>query len=57
MKSFESAGVLSYTIDWTIYGGLFTTAASTYFQCWYRDPAAGGAAFNTSNGLEVLFLP
>ena len=25
------------------------------FQCWYRDPAAGGAGFNLSDGLEVTF--
>jgi len=28
-----------------------------HFQCWFRDPAAGGAAFNTSNGRSVTFLP
>ena len=27
------------------------------FQCWFRDPAAGGAAYNTSDGLEVVFVP
>lgn len=27
------------------------------FQCWYRNPAAGGAGFNLSNGLEVHFCP
>jgi hypothetical protein len=27
------------------------------FQYWFRDPAGGGAAFNTSNGLSVTFLP
>jgi len=27
------------------------------FQAWYRDPAAGGAGFNTSDGLEVSFDP
>jgi hypothetical protein len=26
-----------------------------YFQCFYRDPAAGGAAFNTSDALAVTF--
>jgi len=28
-----------------------------YFQCWYLDPAAGGAGFNLSDGLEVEFAP
>jgi hypothetical protein len=25
------------------------------FQCWYRDPAAGGAMFNFSDAVEVRF--
>ncbi|TDJ70394.1 MAG: hypothetical protein E2O39_10125 [Planctomycetota bacterium] len=34
------------------------TAGSTWnFQCWYRDPAAGGAFFNLSDGLEITFTP
>jgi len=28
-----------------------------YFQCWFRDPAGGGAFFNTSDGLCVAFTP
>jgi hypothetical protein len=27
------------------------------FQFWYRDPAAGGAGFNFSDGLSVTFCP
>jgi hypothetical protein len=27
------------------------------FQFWYRDPLAGGANFNLSDGLEVTFCP
>lgn len=27
------------------------------FQHWFRDPVAGGAAFNTSNGLAIPILP
>ena len=27
------------------------------FQFWYRNPAAGGAYFNLSNGLEITFCP
>ena len=46
-------GVLSREVD------LSTTpisADSTWnFQAWYRDPAAGGAGFNLSDGLEVNF--
>lgn len=28
-----------------------------YFQCWSRNPAAGGAGFDLSDGLEVAFCP
>ncbi|MFT7542982.1 MAG: hypothetical protein ACI9K5_003964, partial [Gammaproteobacteria bacterium] len=28
-----------------------------YFQCWFRDPAAGGAEFNTSDALYITFVP
>lgn len=27
------------------------------FQFWYRDPAGGGAGFNSSDGLQVKFCP
>jgi hypothetical protein len=27
------------------------------FQCWYRNPLAGGAGFNLSDGLSVDFCP
>lgn len=27
------------------------------FQCWYRDPAAGGAGFNLSDALSATFCP
>ena len=34
------------------------TAGSTWnFQNWFRDPAAGGAFFNLSDGLEITFTP
>ena len=33
-------------------------AGSTWnFQYWYRDPAAGGAAFNLSDGVSIVFCP
>ena len=34
-----------------------TSTGTLYFQCWFRDPAAGGAAFNTSDGLSITFIP
>ena len=27
------------------------------FQCWYRDPAGGGARYNTSDALSIPFYP
>jgi hypothetical protein len=27
------------------------------FQCWYRDPAAGGGGFNLSNATSITFCP
>jgi hypothetical protein len=35
--------------------GAFTPGSSWNFQFWYRDPPAGGAFFNLSNGLHVDF--
>ena len=33
------------------------TVGSRYFQCWFRDPAAGGAAFDTSDAYAITFVP
>lgn len=38
-------------------GGTVVVGDTRNFQCWYRDPAAGGALFNLSNGLNVVFTP
>jgi len=27
------------------------------FENWYRDPAAGGANYNGSNGLDIIYCP
>jgi hypothetical protein len=35
----------------------FTPGSSWNFQFWYRDPTAGGANFNLSDGLHVDFAP
>ena len=35
--------------------GLITAGSTWNFQAWYRDPAAGGAFFNLSDGFEVTF--
>lgn len=39
-------------------GTAITPGSAWNFQTWYRDPAGPcGAGFNTSNALEVVFLP
>jgi len=37
--------------------GLVVPGSRWNFQFWYRDPAAGGANFNLSNGLSVPICP
>ena len=37
-------------------GGAITPGSTWFFQAWYRDPAAGGALFDTSDGLRITFL-
>jgi len=36
-------------------GGQITPGLTRKFQCWYRNPAAGGAGYNLSNGLSASF--
>ena len=38
-------------------GGQIAAGQSWGFQCWYRDPAAGGANFNASDGLSTVWCP
>jgi len=45
-------------LDFTTAPASDITADSTWnFQFWYRDPAAAGATFNLSDGLEITFCP
>jgi hypothetical protein len=45
-------------LDFTTAPANVITAGSTWnFQFWYRDPAAGGAGFNLTNGLSATFCP
>ncbi len=37
--------------------GQITAGSRWNFQAWFRDPAAGGAAFNASDGLSIYFVP
>ncbi len=52
-----SANLLSYTLDLTHppAGGQINPGSTWNFQAWFRDPMAGGAAFDTSDGLEIVF--
>ena len=54
------ANTITHALDVTAPPNAATTitGGTTWnFQCWYRDPAAGGASFNLSDGLEVQFAP
>jgi formylglycine-generating enzyme required for sulfatase activity len=37
--------------------GAWNAGDTRYFQAWYRDPVAGGATFNLSDGYEIVFQP
>ncbi|TDJ69595.1 MAG: choice-of-anchor B family protein [Planctomycetota bacterium] len=53
-------GFASYTVDFNNPphpSGQVLPGSSWNFQFWYRDPAAGGAFFNLSEGLAVTFCP
>jgi len=51
-----SSGQFSHLVDFgTVPGDLITSGSTWNFQLWFRDPPAGGANFNLSNGLEVAF--
>ncbi len=50
-----SGGVAQATIDLPSAG--ITSAGVRDFQCWYRNPAGGGAGFNLSDALEITCVP
>ncbi|MFT4541797.1 MAG: hypothetical protein ACI835_004259 [Planctomycetota bacterium] len=51
---FGSGGIFEYQVDMV---GDAVTAGTHHFQCWYRDPVAGNAAFNLSDGTIVFIVP
>jgi hypothetical protein len=54
------SGVGSWSLDYLNppqASGQITAGSTWHFQFWYRDPVAGGANFNLSDGLEVAFCP
>ena len=55
-----ATGTLTYALDNTSppsASGQISAGQQWNFQCWYRDPAGGGSAFNLSDGHAILFLP
>ena len=55
-----AGNIIDHALDNTMAPNASTviTAGSTWnFQCWYRDPVAGGPGFNLSDGVEAQFVP
>lgn len=53
-------GALRVTADLSsppLPSGQILPGTTWHFQGWFRDPAAGGAGFDLSNGLHINFLP
>jgi hypothetical protein len=48
-----AGGSATREVDLTAFA--ITSGVTKRFQCWFRDPAGGGAFFNLSDGLEVTF--
>ena len=51
-------GVAGYPVDYTAppsVGGTIVPGSTWRFQFHYRDPDGGGAGFNLTEGLEILF--
>lgn len=56
----DAAGSASRQVDFTAAPagagpGAIQAGSTWFFQGWYRDPDAGGAGFNLSDGLEACF--
>jgi hypothetical protein len=58
-SSSDFAGDIEFSLDMNSLppGGQIHYGETWNFQCWYRDPAAGGANYNASNGLSAPFCP
>jgi hypothetical protein len=58
----DSAGAAERPIDFTsgpvdAGPGAWAAGSTWYVQYWFRDPAAGGAAFDLSDALEIQLTP
>jgi hypothetical protein len=53
----DGAGTMTRFLDMTALpsGGDIEAGDTWNFQCWYRDPMGGGAAFNLSDALSIHF--
>ncbi|MDP6410798.1 MAG: SUMF1/EgtB/PvdO family nonheme iron enzyme [Planctomycetota bacterium] len=52
------SGAMSLAVDYeaqTVPEARITAGSTWYFQAWYRDPNAGGANFNLTDGYEIRF--
>ena len=58
VETADTSGVLEHLVDFTnppTASGQIVAGATWNFQAWSRDPAAGGAFFNLSDGRSVVF--
>jgi hypothetical protein len=55
----DSSGNAAFNLDLNNLpaGGQIAAGENWNFQFWFRDPAAGGAGYNVSDGLTVTFCP
>jgi hypothetical protein len=51
---FASGNVATRSIDLV---GLGLAPGTKNFQCWFRDPMGGGAAYNTSDAIQITLIP
>jgi hypothetical protein len=57
VQSASAGGVMTRLLNFpNLMGvGVIPVGATRKFQCWYRNPAGGGAGFNLSNALSATF--
>ena len=51
-----SANAMGFLVDYSTAPNL-VAGTTWHFQAWFRDPAAGGATFNLSDGVTISFGP
>ena len=51
--------LMSWAVDYNSLppGGQVVAGTTFHFQCWFRDPAGGGAGFDLSDGYTITFAP